>query len=221
LFNEPKPPAPQVETFSDYEVWIVARRRPNGIPFDDGRFAPGHAFIGIIARSSINGAYKPIRTYSFWPENNKTRPYQEANSDLTINYPTDFNNLNSIINGQSISDRGFAVRKSKISNNRANWIMNGAYREAGCIRYFVGGVGTYCHCMDYSTRFWHFITAGREDFRIRAVNKEVFNPLVLQNWDPRYSHISYHYWPDALTDAIQKKTNQTGSNFVDGNNVWQ
>jgi hypothetical protein len=33
--------------------------------------------------------------------------------------------------------------------------------------------------------------------------------------------IAYDYWPDALTDAIQKKTNQTGSDFVDGNNVWQ
>jgi hypothetical protein len=191
---------------SQYEVWIVARKPENsGIPLPNDA---GHAWIAVVRqdytrlktfRNNIlqkdenvfdRGGWQADTTYSFWP-----------NSNLTVNHSSDSGQTTKIIKGESISKRGFAVRKAKISNDRANWIKNGAFREAGCNTYWaVGGIRGGCNCADYSTRQWHVLTAQREDFRIRSVTWQ----LTLDN----------------LVDAINKKNRESGD-FLDSGRVWQ
>jgi hypothetical protein len=115
------------------------------------------------------------------------------------------NKTQKLLRGELISSKGQAVRKSRISENRASWIMNGAYREAGC-REYVGGFGfAYgCNCLDYSTRFWHFITAGWEDFRIGIGNGR---PLKAT--------------PDQVVEMINNHNNTTRGDMLDGGRVWQ
>ncbi len=194
---------------SQYEVWIVARKPENSrIPLPNDA---GHAWIAVVRqdynrvktfRNGIlqtdenvfdRGAWQADTTYSFWPSSN-----------LTINNSSDFDQTNKIIKGESISKRGFAVRKAKISNNRANWIKNGAFREAGCTNYFAaGGVGGVCNCADYTTREWYFLTSQWEDFRIRAIVA-------------RGSELTLDY----LVDQINKKNRESGD-FLDAGRVWQ
>ena len=186
---------------SQYEVWIVARKP------EDLQNATGHAWIALVrqdytrVQKFINGklenqnvfdrgGWQADTTYSFWPWSN-----------LTVNNSSDFSQTNKIIKGESISKRGFAVRKAKISNVRANWIKNGAFREAGCSNYFAaGGVSGLCNCADYTTRQWYVLTAQREDFRIRAV--------------------TWNLTLDYLVDQINKKNRESGD-FLDGGRVWQ
>jgi hypothetical protein len=199
----------QAERFYNYEVWLVARKRPNIIPIDNYNPAPGHAFIGLVARSNITGAWKPIKTYSFWPTSN-----------LTTNNSADFSNLQNLLQGQPISDRGHAVRKSRISNSRASWIMSGAYNLAGCSSYIAVGGGalgnsTNCNCADYSTRLWHVLTSQQEDFRISAFPQSLnSNTLAVVNG------IAYDYWPDALADAMNQRTQSSRTQFLDNGNRW-
>ena len=211
------PPRPVDQTsqqkipLSQYEVWIVARKPENSwIP---SRTDAGHAWIALvrqdyhqvktfrngILQTDVNvfdrGGWKVDTTYAFWEGKNLTVLDKSNKKD------DDFDHTNKIINGQSISPRGFAVRKAKISTNRANWIKNGAFREAGCSTYkFGGGTGVECNCADYATREWYFLTSQWEDFRIRAFTWE----LTLDN----------------LVDAINKKNRESGD-FLDGGRVWQ
>jgi hypothetical protein len=194
---------------SQYEVWIVARKPENSwIP---RRTDAGHAWIAIVRQDYtqvpkfINGklenqnvfdkgGWKVDTTYAFWEGKNLTIGDDNNKND-------DFKDTNKIINGESISPRGFAVRKAKISTNRANWIKNGAFREAGCSTYkFGGGTGVECNCADYATREWYFLTSQWEDFRIRFFTWE----LTLDN----------------LVDSINKQ-NQKSGDFLDGGRVWQ
>lgn len=105
---------------SQYEVWIVARKPENSrIPLPNDA---GHAWIAVVRqdytqvktfRNGIlqkdenvfdRGGWQADTTYSFWPSSN-----------LTINNPSDSGQTTKIIKGESISKRGFAVRKAKIS----------------------------------------------------------------------------------------------------------
>jgi hypothetical protein len=211
------PPRPVDQTsqqkipLSQYEVWIVARKPENSwIP---SRTDAGHAWIALvrqdyhrvqtfrngILQTDVNvfdrGGWKVDTTYAFWEGKNLTV------LDKSKKENDDFNHTEKIINGKSISPRGFAVRKAKISTNRANWIKNGAFREAGCSTYKAwGGTGVQCNCADYATRQWWFLTSQWEDFRIRAFTWE----LTLDN----------------LVDAINKKNRESGD-FLDGGRVWQ
>ncbi len=124
---------------------------------------------------------------------------------MTVNNSEDIEHTNKVIKGESISKRGFAVRKAKISTNRANWIKNGAFREAGCSTYkFGGGTGVECNCADYATREWWFLTSQWDDFRIPGVTINPWN-LTL----------------DGLVDKINTKNRATGGDFLDGGRVWQ
>lgn len=172
---------------SDYEVWLVARKPENS--FIPKKNDAGHAWIAIV-RKDTDG-WKTDTTFGFW----------DTNEPLIVNKDNDFNDTEKIIRGESISKRGFAVRKAKISVNRANWIKNGAYREAGCSTYRVAtGTGDRCNCADYATREWHFLSAYQEDFRVRAFTVD----LTL----------------DSLVDKINKKNADSGD-FLDNGNVWQ
>jgi len=208
---------------SQYEVWIVARKPENSrIPLPNDA---GHAWIAVVRqdytqvktfRNGIlqkdenvfdRGGWQADTTYSFWPSSN-----------LTINNPSDSGQTTKIIKGESISKRGFAVRKAKISNDRANWIKNGAFREAGCNTYWaVGGIRGGCNCADYSTRQWHVLTAQREDFRIRAVTGATLNLLTPA---PNIWAGTSELTLDNLVDAINKKNRESGD-FLDSGRVWQ
>jgi len=224
------PPRPVDQTsqqkipLSQYEVWIVARKPENSwIP---SRTDAGHAWIALVrqeytqVQKIINGklenqnvfnkgGWKVDTTYAFWEGKNMT-----IGDDNKQN--SDFKDTYKIINGESISPRGFAVRKAKISTNRANWIKNGAFREAGCSRYVaVGGWGEDCNCADYATREWWFLTSQWEDFRIRAVTRHT---LLIP-----MGGIFTAAWPltlDNLVDSINKQNRERGD-FLDGGRVWQ
>ena len=174
---------------ADYEVLIFARKPENSsIPLPNDA---GHAWIAIV-RNDGDGQWKTDATYGFWPE---------SRNEPSVNQGTDFDHTNKYLRGESLSRRGQAVRKARISVSRANWIKNGAYREAGCSRYqALGGTGTSCNCADYATRMWWVLTAKREDFRIRAVTVD----LTL----------------DYLVNTINRR-NRAEGDFLDGGRTWQ
>ncbi len=171
----------------EYEVWLVAKKSDqSAIPkFRDS----GHAFIALV--HGVDGNWQADSTFGFW-----------MNRNLTVNKSEELEDVNKIIRHESISSRGFAVRKSRISYNRYTWIQNGAYDSAGCKEYqFFGGTGTSCNCMDYATRAWHVLSAKQDDFRIRAITID----LTL----------------DGLVDAINKKNRDSGNDFLDSGKMWQ
>ncbi len=69
--------------------------------------------------------------------------------------------LNSRVNGR------FAVRKVRISENKANQILNSPAQTTGCDpnKYNVTGTGDSCHCVSFATRAWFINTGSIEDFR--------------------------------------------------------
>ena len=148
-----------------------------------------------------------VRTYSFWPEDQAGK-YQEAGTDLTVDFKTDFDHLQDLISGVSISDRGHTIRKMRLSVNEAEWLMKEGYHRAGCKDYWGAAGGLLssddCNCMDYSTRLWYSLTGNREDFRIR-VNDGRW-------WIPG-GPLFYGYWPDALAETLEKKNKQYGDFF--------
>lgn len=174
---------------SEYEVWLVARKPENSfVPMKDDA---GHAWIAIVRKDS--DAWKTDTTYGFWPDSSDKK-------EPLVNQKDDYAQTDKIIKGESVSKRGFAVRKAKIGINRANWIKNGAYREAGCSTYVAfAGTGNGCNCADYATREWHFLSASQEDFRIRAITIN----LTL----------------DYLVDEINNKNLQ--SKYLDNGNTWE
>jgi hypothetical protein len=217
----PPPPVGQITEkripLSQYEVWIVARKPENSffpLPND-----AGHAWIALVRRDYTHvqtfrdgilqkeedvfdrGGWQTDTTYGFWPESQGGPSVKSNPCNGKTGSCQDFDQTNKIIRGESISKRGFAVRKSRISTSRANWIKSGAYREAGCSNYWAfGGTGTSCNCADYATREWHVLSSKWDDFRIRAVTWQ----LTL----------------DYLVDAINKKNRETGD-FLDGGKTWQ
>ena len=194
----------RIDEFYDYEVWLVARKAPTMTGFINWEFSPGHAFIGIVGRRRDNNQWAPVRTYSFWPNGDKYESYQEEGTDLTIDYPTDFKQLEMLLQSQEISPRGHAVRKARLTPERAKWIMEGAYRQTNCVDYRgVLGVKQTCNCMDYSTRLWHDLTGGREDFRFGYQNPN-----------------NYSISPDTLVINMNYHTYIKGTEFLDNGRPW-
>ena len=216
--------------YFDLEVWLVARKREQGTWCSlqannpgwrwnwewELNCSTGHAFIGLVGRNRYTGGWEAVKTYSFWPNDDYNNAYQEVNSDLTINQPTDWKHLNYLLQGKKISTQGQAVRKARLGPRRAKWILDGAYREAGCIKYptssefqglyanTLGRIsGESCHCMDYSTRFWHFITSEWEDFRVGLKNNQ---QVALT--------------PNLLVDEMNIYTQFNGE-FLDNGKRWQ
>ena len=196
----------RLDAFYDYEVWLVARRRPRQVPYDG---SPGHAFIGVTGINKVTGRREAVRVYSFWPED-QAGNYQEPGTDLTIDfYDPDFKQLQAILRGEQISLRGHAVRKMRFSKERVAWLFQTGKYKSGCVGY-VAFIGFYqgCNCMDYSTRLWHYLTGEREDLRIKAISDTYLIPALGPNkW------ISYDLWPDALVDAINKINQQDGDDY--------
>jgi hypothetical protein len=174
-------------------------------------------FRNGILQTEVNvfdrGGWQVDETYAFWSDTNLSINKGRDKNDK------DWGDTNKIIRGESISPRGFAVRKAKISTNRANWIKNGAFREAGCSTYqLVGGTGEKCNCADYATRQWWFLTSKWDDFRIRAITPET---LYLLTPVPNISAGTWQLRLDNLVNEINKKNWETGGDFLDGGTVWQ
>jgi hypothetical protein len=127
----PLPTTQQVVTNADplNEVWIVARKRSVYNPLLSAvNKDVGHAFIAVIRKDQENvkiytngaltqntnrdkGSWYRMATYGFWDYNG---------GGLMVNDNSDTNNLTTIFQGGSLSPRGHAVRKSRISTSRAN-----------------------------------------------------------------------------------------------------
>lgn len=157
-----------------------------------------------MGRRRDNGHWAPVRTYSFWPGNGKYHSYQEGGTNLTVDYKTDFEQLQALLNGQEISARGHAVRKARLTSGRAEWILKSAYQNTGCEKYQgILGISTSCNCMDYSTRFWYELTGGREDFRFGYQNPH-----------------NYSVSPDTLVIDMDYHTWIKGTEFLDSGRRW-
>ncbi|MTJ15844.1 MULTISPECIES: RICIN domain-containing protein [unclassified Dolichospermum] len=203
----PPPPADnwteQRVSLSQYELYIVARKRENQIPALND---VGHAWIAIIRqdytlvktfRNGVfqreqavfdKGGWKADTTYGFW----------NSKPSLAINNSSDFSLTDKYLRGESLSPRGQAVRKLKISPSRADWIKRGGYNNAGCSSYVpIMGIQGGCNCLDYATRLWQNFTG--EDFRVRAVTTELT--------------------PDALVETINQ-FNRDSSDFVKNGQMW-
>jgi hypothetical protein len=207
--SQPKPSVAttQKEETTKYEVWLVARK-PNEGPIPKPSDS-GHSWIALVKRDytttktfkdgvlqtqeeNPKNDWNVDTTYGFWDRKENPLVIDEAGNDRS--------DTEKLIRGESISKRGFAVRKARISKSRVDWIKGGAYREAGCDNYFFGaGVNGTCNCADYSTREWHVLTSKWEDFRIRALTWQ----LTL----------------DSLVDSINEK-NQKDGGYLDGGKTW-
>jgi hypothetical protein len=199
-----------------FEYWIVARKIGNGTAFWNplNYSDVGHAFTALVRKDREhvkryrNGAlviefdrdktaYYRWHSYGYWPEGLKV-DVCGANSQGS----SDCDNVNKLLAGQSISDGGFAVRKSKISESRANWIHS-QLNFAGCSRYPNSTIGLaiggdICNCVDYATRSWYNFSANWEDFRPWSLDLKS---------------------PNSLVEELKRKNNDGG--YLDGGKTWQ
>ena len=207
-------PIPAVQTVisqapSLYEYWIVARK----INSNSGFWSPtsatevGHAFNTLVKRDRERvqvytggaltqdylrekGVWYRVATYSFWP----------GATNVVVNNSSDVSNTDALLRNESISQAGYAIRRSKVSDNRANWIQSNA-NEAGCNYYpwHALAVGpNVCNCVDYATRSWYIFSSRWEDFRPWAIDAKS---------------------PNALVDNLNSKNSDGG--FLDKGNTWQ
>ena len=218
--------------YFDVQAWLVVRRRPRDLPLTEDGLLPGHAFVGVVGRDRYTGHWVPIRTYSFWPrgEGNSTKI---PNTDLTVNFGTDFGHLQDLLHGKSISDRGHGVRKARLSAGRAIWFINYGHKNANCKYYPPVPIPSgfswpseTCHCAHYSTRLWSYITGGWESFEIEKSHryserrvKYKISPITAAVTGI-IEGIFHEYWPDALVDTIEELNEQTGTEFLDNGRPW-
>ncbi len=161
----------------EYEYWIVASGQNlyNGLlgyisknaTLNSMPGTTGHVFNTLIKRKvSIyaNGS----KNYSNWEVWKTYGVYGRSSQDkvgLRFNYIYELQTVNKILQGDPTANGVFEVRKSSISENRANWISNN-YNVAGCDEngYNPSGSGNQCNCVMYATRSWKYFTANQENF---------------------------------------------------------
>lgn len=202
-----------------YEHWIVSRKQDQQYPWRYAQLDAGHAFTALIRRDQENvkvytngfltqdynrnkGDWYAYHGYGFWPDGLRIdRGGCNANSTTD-----ECGDVMRVLRGQAISQSGSAVRKARVSENRANWIHNN-FNWAGCSYYPALGttpVGLAsnggCNCLDYATRQWYLFSAQRE--------REDLRP---SNWQPTS--------PNNLVLLINE-LNRDGE-FLDGGNTWQ
>jgi hypothetical protein len=214
-------PIPYVQTYVTnitplYEYWIVSRKQDQTYPWRYAQLDAGHAFTGLIRRDQENvkvytngvltqnynrdkGYWYAYHGYGFWPDGLRVdRNGCNANSSTD-----ECGDITKILRGQSISQSGYAVRKARVSENRANWIHQNS-NWAGCSYYpqkVLPGIAVFggCNCLDYATRQWYLFSSQREDFRPK-------------NWQPDS--------PNFLVGLINY-TNAKYGEYLDGGNTWQ
>ncbi|MBC7472470.1 MAG: RICIN domain-containing protein [candidate division SR1 bacterium] len=204
-----------------YEAWIVSRKFESPFPSTSNI---GHSFIAIIRKNQKvvvtykdgykvstsspqdDGNWNIHRTYGYWP---KQGTVGAGPGEIRINNDCNSNSRNTecqdvkdILRGISISNRGQAIRKSRISESRANWIDNNR-NVASCSSYNVNGIwygyNFPCNCVTYATLQWSYFTAKQD------------------NWIPA---TEYGSSPDAVMESINSKNRSTNNDFIDSGNTW-
>jgi Ricin-type beta-trefoil lectin domain len=234
IVTPPPPPPkkeekkPQLVTYtyssvpSLYEAWIVSRKRSSGFNSD-----VGHAFTSIIKKDRrketkyIDGVYagdqiqedkwKVWHTYGYWPGGVLQNGNGLFAGSLLVDNgcssgekQTECQDVRDILAGVSISNRGQAVRKARISESRAYWIDNNR-NFTGCTAYWAAGTVTNkngiksCNCVTLAASQWYEITARRDNFPQNNLG---------------------NYAPDSLVDEINRQNQSTGNQFIDNGNTW-
>lgn len=211
-----------------YDYWIVSRK-PEGLLSTTN---VGHAFTAIIrknqkvyqtfsgntliAQSAVqdHGNWFPWHTYGYWPQAGTALSgpgYLRVDNDNNCNSNTRNNecqDVRDILAGRSISSGGFAVRKVRVSENRAVWINANKYNSM-CSYYRVYGeynsVLQGCNCSTYATLQWYNFLSQRAN--------ENFIPL----YDQTNLLISA---PHYITNWINNRNQTSGSDFVDNGAIW-
>jgi hypothetical protein len=195
-----------------YEYWVVARR-PAGLWEIFTQTDVGHAFNALVRKNqkvvqTLNngvvvstsgvqdsGGWYRYHTYGFWPSGLKVDVCSSGDGN------DDCQNTVSILStGKLPSGADYAVRKSRISESRANYIHQNL-NFAGCSQYpksVVAIGGSYCNCVDYASRSWYNFSSQWEDFRPKF-------------WEALS--------PNELRMRINDKNVDGG--FLDGGKTWQ
>jgi hypothetical protein len=203
-----------------YEYWIVSRKTNTwgGIWSPLNYQEVGHSFNALIKKEQENvkvytggaltqnynrdkGGWYIFHTYGFW---NVGAGFVTP-GDLKIDNgcsngasSTECQDVKDLLNGKSISQAGFAVRKARVGENRALWIDQNR-GIAGCSNYSIaGGGGSNCNCVDYATRSWYVFTANWEDFRPWGTDAKT---------------------PSGFVEDLKTKNSDGG--FLDGGKTWQ
>jgi hypothetical protein len=153
-----------IKEWSDYEYWIVVDADYRLPTSESRRPYVGHAWNTIIKKTNksfndgsiIQGNWEVLKTFAYNPG--------DKNPSIDTKYEIEY--TKAILNGQPKGRT--SVRKSRISETRANWIINQP-NVAGCSYYSYPGIGNSCSCISYSTRNWMVFSAGWEDFRPSAL----------------------------------------------------
>lgn len=182
-----------------YEAWIVSLNPERGtrcLPIHprsifERRFECGHAFIATV--KNAGSGWQVANTFAFWNANDSKE------GPLKVKYDEDMKATEKIINGQSPSWTGYAVRKARISPERFEWLNKEAFRTQ-CFAYPTSPSDPaksiyYCYCTQYATRLWSTITS---------------------RWE-KYTSI----FPEDLTAEIQATTKSQGTDFLDGGKEWK
>jgi hypothetical protein len=194
------------EQKSDYEVWVVGRKRADylkvitGIP--SGSPDVGHAFIAVVndkyklqkRYSTINNALidqtiidrvPTIQaTYSYWPSGS---PANNNSSDL--------GNANDILTTGGIQNKIYGVRRVRVSASFANSVSskssstkcNSSTTQYGAHwAYLPNGSGSYawtelpyCTCVDQSIFLWKNVTG--EDMGYKTTPDQVTQWIIDKN----------------------------------------
>jgi hypothetical protein len=219
-------PSPVIQTYTFpstplYEAWIVSRKYQSPGPSTTNI---GHSFIAIVRKKQKtvvtyrdgykvstsspqdDGNWDVYRTYGYWPGTFNTvgklkTGELKPDNDCTPEGNSECQDTKNILKGISISNRGQAVRKARISENRVNWLINNP-NFANLTFYSVDGVwdGTkFGNCTTYATLQWKQITANQDNW----VPTNVFNNN-----------------PGSLVDSINSKNQSTRNQFIDNGNTW-
>jgi hypothetical protein len=151
----------------------------------------------VVSTSGVqdSGGWYRYHTYGFWPSGLKVDVCSSGDGN------DDCQNTVSILStGRLTSGADYAVRKSRISESRANYIHQNL-NFPGCSQYpssVVAIGGSYCNCVDYASRSWYNFSSQWKDFR----------PKFWQALSPNELRIN-----------INDKNIDGG--FLDGGKTWQ
>jgi Ricin-type beta-trefoil lectin domain len=228
------PKQPVIQTFNFpsttlYEAWIVSRKYEGLVPSFTNI---GHSFIAIVRKKQKtvvtfrdgvkvstsspqdDGNWDVHRTYGYWLGNGLgviQTTYGCGLRDKKNVQDADCYDTKDILNGISISNRGQAVRKARISEARANWLINNP-NFGNVTGYTLDGVwfgsGSPGNCVTYATLQWKNITANQDNWVPTNVYFSAGKRFVKSN-------------PGDLVEYINSKNQSTGNQFIDNGNTWQ
>jgi hypothetical protein len=225
----------------EWEYWIVARARKyqnSVIEPESGRIRPevGHAWNALIKRKITKYSDNSV-TYDNWKadtifESNPPSANNGYKSLISLQTGDSINDTQAILDGNNSNfPRGYAVRKSRVSEGRATYIKNNI-NVAGCDGYVSKWYNAYsvqyggntCNCVDYATRSWKYYTAGWEDFRPKTAESALYYGVVgvlkpslsVEQLD----NSAFNLTPDALMKSLNFMTQRNGTEMLDNGKTW-